>query len=76
MLATDHKQGGSHASTDPPRARMARGAHRRRCTRAAGRRIGLAHDSISAMISGEIPSTSITWRRYSAHDISHLNAAY
>jgi hypothetical protein len=41
-----------------------------------GHSIGLAHDSISAMVSGEIPSTSITWRRYSAHDISHLNAAY
>ncbi len=41
-----------------------------------GHNIGLAHDSISAMLSGEIPNTSLTYRRYSAHDIAHINAAY
>ena len=41
-----------------------------------GHSIGLGHDTISAMISGEIPDTSLTWRRYSTHDIGHINAAY
>jgi hypothetical protein len=41
-----------------------------------GHSVGLGHDTVSAMISGEIPDTSLTWRRYSAHDVSHLNAAY
>jgi hypothetical protein len=41
-----------------------------------GHSVGLGHDTISAMRSGEIPDTSLTWRRYSAHDISHINARY
>jgi hypothetical protein len=41
-----------------------------------GHSVGLGHDTISAMREGEIPDTSLTWRRYSAHDISHINAAY
>jgi hypothetical protein len=41
-----------------------------------GHSIGLGHDTVSAMRSGEIPSTSLTWRRYSAHDIAHINGAY
>ena len=41
-----------------------------------GHSIGLYHDTISAMILGEIPDTSLTWRRYSAHDLGHINAAY
>jgi hypothetical protein len=41
-----------------------------------GHTIGLGHDTVSAMISGEIPDTSLTWRRYSAHDISHINGNY
>lgn len=41
-----------------------------------GHSVGLGHDSISAMISGEIPSTALQWRRYSAHDIGHINAQY
>lgn len=41
-----------------------------------GHSVGLNHDTESAMISGEIPSTALQWRRYSAHDIGHINAAY
>jgi hypothetical protein len=41
-----------------------------------GHSVGANHDSESAMISGEIPSTALQWRRYSAHDIGHINAAY
>lgn len=41
-----------------------------------GHSVGLGHDTISAMISGEIPSTALQWRRYSAHDLAHLNAQY
>lgn len=41
-----------------------------------GHSVGLGHDSISAMISGEVPSTALVWRRYSDHDIDHLNAQY
>ncbi|PWK86926.1 hypothetical protein C8D88_10487 [Lentzea atacamensis] len=41
-----------------------------------GHSVGLGHDTISAMISGEVPSTALQWRRYSAHDIAHLNAQY
>lgn len=41
-----------------------------------GHSVGLDHDTVSAMRSGEIPSTSLQWRRYSAHDISHIDAAY
>jgi hypothetical protein len=41
-----------------------------------GHSIGLGHDTVSAMISGEIPDTSLTWRTYSAHDIAHIPGAY
>lgn len=41
-----------------------------------GHSVGLGHDTISAMISGEVPSTALQWRRYSAHDIGHINAQY
>jgi hypothetical protein len=41
-----------------------------------GHSVGLGHDTISAMRSGEIPDTSLTWRRYSPHDIAHINARY
>ncbi|MFI6095201.1 hypothetical protein ACIA8G_06610 [Lentzea sp. NPDC051213] len=41
-----------------------------------GHSVGLGHDTISAMISGEVPSTALQWRRYSAHDLAHLNAQY
>jgi hypothetical protein len=41
-----------------------------------GHSVGLGHDTISAMRSGEIPDTSLTWRRYSTHDIAHINARY
>ena len=38
-----------------------------------GHSIGLGHDTISTMRQGEIPDTSLTWRRYSAHDLVHIN---
>ncbi|MBP2338002.1 hypothetical protein JOF41_004180 [Saccharothrix coeruleofusca] len=41
-----------------------------------GHSVGLGHDTISAMISGEVPSTDLVWRRYSPHDIGHINAQY
>jgi hypothetical protein len=41
-----------------------------------GHSVGLGHDAISAMISGEVPSIALVWRRYSPHDIGHLNANY
>jgi hypothetical protein len=41
-----------------------------------GHSIGLGHDTISAMVSGEVPSTALQWRRYSAHDLGHINAQY
>jgi hypothetical protein len=45
-----------------------------------GHTIGLGHHSPAshncAMISGEIPSLDIIWRRYDAHDISHINAQF
>lgn len=41
-----------------------------------GHSIGLGHDTISAMISGEVPSTALQWRTYSAHDLGHINAYY
>jgi hypothetical protein len=41
-----------------------------------GHSVGLGHDTISAMISGEIPDTSLTWRTYSQHDIDHINATF
>jgi hypothetical protein len=41
-----------------------------------GHSVGLGHDTISAMISGEIPDTTLQWRTYSAHDISHINTQF
>jgi hypothetical protein len=45
-----------------------------------GHSIGLGHHSPAAhncaMISGEIPSLDIQWRRYHAHDISHINGQF
>lgn len=41
-----------------------------------GHSVGLDHDTSSAMRSGEIPSTALQWRRFSSHDIGHINAAY
>lgn len=41
-----------------------------------GHSVGLNHDSISSMVSGEVPSTALVWRRYSSHDISHINTQY
>lgn len=41
-----------------------------------GHSVGLGHDNVSAMKSGEVPSTALQWRRYSAHDIAHINAQY
>jgi hypothetical protein len=45
-----------------------------------GHTVGLGHHSPSAhncaMISGEIPSTSLTWRSFHSHDVGHINAAY
>jgi hypothetical protein len=41
-----------------------------------GHTVGLGHHNDCAMISGEIPSTALQWRRYSAHDVEHINAAY
>lgn len=39
-----------------------------------GHSVGFDHDTISAMRSGEIPDTQLKWRRYSTHDINHLNS--
>ena len=42
-----------------------------------GHSVGLGHDTISAMKTGEIPDNSLTWRTYSAHDITfHINDEY
>jgi hypothetical protein len=45
-----------------------------------GHTVGLGHHSPAAhncaMISGEIPSLDIIWRRYDAHDIEHINATF
>lgn len=41
-----------------------------------GHSVGTNHDSISAMITGEIPNTDIQWRRFSSHDINHINNSY
>ena len=41
-----------------------------------GHSIGLGHDTISTMRQGEIPDTSLTWRRYSADDIADINGHY
>lgn len=45
-----------------------------------GHSVGLGHHSPAAhncaMVSGEIPSLDIIWRRYDAHDIAHINATF
>lgn len=41
-----------------------------------GHSVGTNHDTISMMISGSIPDTSVTWRRFSSHDITHVDASY
>lgn len=41
-----------------------------------GHSVGLGHDTVSCMVSGEIPNIAEQWRRYSGHDISHMNAQY
>jgi hypothetical protein len=41
-----------------------------------GHSVGLDHDTESAMISGEVPSTASQWRNYSSHDIGHINTQY
>jgi hypothetical protein len=41
-----------------------------------GHSVGLGHDAISAMISGEVPGIGLVWRRYSPHDLAHINANY
>lgn len=41
-----------------------------------GHSVGCNHDSVSAMITGEIPSTALQWRRFSSHDLGHINANY
>jgi|GEM_PF-5312786 len=41
-----------------------------------GHSVGANHDSGSTMISGEVPSTALQWRRYSTHDVGHINANY
>lgn len=42
----------------------------------AGHSLGFNHDSSSAMISGEVPNRDLQWRRYSAHDLSHVNGRF
>ena len=41
-----------------------------------GHSVGLNHDTESCMISGEIPNVNEQWRRYSSHDVGHINAQY
>ena len=41
-----------------------------------GHSVGTNHDTVSAMITGEIPNTDIQWRRFSTHDIDHINESY
>ena len=41
-----------------------------------GHSIGLGHDNVSVMRQGEVPDSSLTWRRFSAHDIAHINGRY
>lgn len=41
-----------------------------------GHSVGANHDSTSAMISGAIPNANLQYRRFSTHDISHINANY
>lgn len=42
-----------------------------------GHSVGLDHHSPQAhdcaMVSGEIPSTDVKWRRYDPHDVGHIN---
>lgn len=41
-----------------------------------GHSVGLDHDTSSAMITGEVPSTALAWRRFSSHDIGHIDTQY
>lgn len=41
-----------------------------------GHSVGLGHDASSTMMSGPVPDASVTYRRYSAHDIAHINGRY
>lgn len=41
-----------------------------------GHSVGLDHDTVSCMITGEVPSTALQWRRYSTHDVGHINTQY
>jgi len=44
-----------------------------------GHSVGLNHHSSGAegcMLSGEVPSADVQWRRYTTHDVGHINAAY
>lgn len=45
-----------------------------------GHSVGLNHhpagSSEGCMVSGEIPSADVQWRRYTTHDVGHINAAY
>lgn len=42
----------------------------------AGHSVGLDHDSTGCMVTGEVPSTALSWRRYNSHDTGHINAQY
>ena len=54
--------------------------YRKTAVHEIGHTIGFGHHASSshkcAMISGEVPSRSIVWRSYTAHDRSHINASY
>ena len=45
-----------------------------------GHSVGFGHHSPAAhdcaLVSGELPSLDIKWRRYHAHDIAHINATF
>jgi len=41
-----------------------------------GHSVGLDHNTISAMKTGEVPSTAPKWRRYSPHDRWHIDFEY
>ncbi|MFD0687800.1 hypothetical protein [Actinomadura fibrosa] len=54
--------------------------YRKTAVHEIGHTIGFDHHASGshkcAMISGEVPSRSIVWRSYTAHDRSHINASY
>jgi len=41
-----------------------------------GHSVGADHDNISAMRSGEVRGVALVWRRFSPHDVNHINANY